>query len=138
MRPSFVALCARNGGPITSPIAKTCGFVVRSCRSTLMYPLGPTSTPALSAARSSVFGRPLRAQALLPTEAEGGRAGGRAARRDDRVRERDVLGDARAADVQAPGSGKGRLSGEALHAVPLAQLADPVHEPLDDGRLPRL
>src|SRR5881409_3416305 len=34
VRPSFVALCARNGGPITSPIAYTCGFDVRSWRST--------------------------------------------------------------------------------------------------------
>src|SRR6266568_1292545 len=80
----------------------------------------------------------LRAQDLLAIEAEGGQVGRSAARRDDRVRERDVLGDARASDVHAAGSGERCLSGEDLHAVPLAQLADSVHEPLHDGRLPRL
>src|SRR6266568_4862123 len=80
----------------------------------------------------------LRAQDLLAIEAEGGQVGRSAAGRDDRVRERDVLGDARASDVHAAGSGERCLSGEDLHAVPLAELADSVHEPLDDGRLPRL
>src|SRR5213592_975311 len=57
MRPSLVALCARNGGPTTSPIANTCGFDVRSWRSTLTYPRGANSTPARSTFSSSVFGR---------------------------------------------------------------------------------
>src|SRR6266568_1196783 len=80
----------------------------------------------------------LRAQDLLAIEAERGQVGRSAAGRDDRVRERDVLGDARASDVHAAGSGERCLSGEDLHAVPLTELADSVHEPLDDGRLPRL
>ncbi len=47
--PSCEALCANIGAPITSPIAKICGTLVRICLFTAMMPRASTATPAAAA-----------------------------------------------------------------------------------------
>src|SRR5437867_7875294 len=54
--PSFEALCARNGWPTTSPIAKTWGTFVRISLSTRMNPLSSVATPEAARLSPVVFG----------------------------------------------------------------------------------
>ena len=54
---SCIALCASIGGPTTSPMAKMCGTLVRSCLLTPMKPCGSTVTPARSASMIVPLGR---------------------------------------------------------------------------------
>ena len=84
------------------------------------------------------FQRLLRADDHQPIESKRREIRRTAARRDDRVREREVLEAARSPDLQRVRPGEGREARDDVDAVPLAELADAVHEALHDGRFPLL
>src|SRR5438445_7396763 len=84
------------------------------------------------------FERLLRADDHQPIESKRREIRRTAARRDDRVREREVLEAARSPDLQRVRPGEGREARDDVDAVPLAELADAVHEALHDGRFPLL
>src|SRR5207245_4686904 len=84
------------------------------------------------------FQRLLRADDHQPIESKRREIRRTAARRDNRVREREVLEAARSPDLQRVRPGEGREARDAVAAVPLADLAAAVHEALHDGRFPLL
>src|SRR2546428_13780913 len=84
------------------------------------------------------FERLLRADDHQPIESKRREIRRTAARRDDRVRDREVLEAARSPDLQRVRPGEGREARDDVDAVPLAELADAVHEALHDGRFPLL
>src|SRR5438445_6356100 len=84
------------------------------------------------------FERLLRADDHQPIESKRREIRRTAARRDDRVREREVLEAARSPDLQRVRPGEGREARDDVDTVPLAKLGDAVHKSLDDRGLPLL
>src|SRR5207245_7603228 len=80
----------------------------------------------------------LRADDALAVEPKRRQVGGPAPGRDDGVREGHPIGSFGLPDLEIVRSHERGGTREDVDAVAFAQLADPVHEALDDGRLPLL
>src|SRR5437879_2956618 len=84
------------------------------------------------------FERLLRADDHQPIESKRREIRRTASRRDNGVREREVLEAARSPDLEGVRPGEGREARDDVDAVPFAELPDAVHEALHDGRFPLL